>query len=1223
MVFFLSTLFFMIKISEKSCMEREKEEMKMKRKMKRAVSMLLAVCLMFSLFSVDVLWQTEEVWAAENGTLQNGELTANADGWELTAEFTDTANSGYGFDDGYLSIWTGEAETGSFTMSQTITNITAGNYTASLAAVGNGNKGDSTSLDNLTLTVKDNTSEEMKTVQIITDGWDNWENVVSTEEMSIAEGGSVTITISGTFEGKEWYGIKNVIFDKNTTVEAPITVQKISGLSEDFIHGVDVSSYLSLVQSGVKYYDEEGTEKNLFEILENAGVNYVRLRVWNCPYVVDENGNYMYADADGNEYTADQVDEANRVQNADGYYEYFLKDSGTQVYREGYGGGNCDVETAAIIGKLATDHNMKVLIDFHYSDFWADPKKKSVPKAWDGMTLDEKKTALSEFTSTSLTALKDAGVNVGMVQIGNEINNGMAGETDSANVCELLVEGSKAVRGVDENILIAVHFTDPQQEGYQLGRAGELEEAGVDYDVFATSYYPFWHGTPDQLTADLSEIAETYNKKVMVAEVSYAWTTEEGDGYPNIVSGSAGDQEYGYPISIEGQATAIRDTIAAVAAVGENGIGTFYWEPAWVPVGVYDSEADNAEAVLASNMELWRKYGSGWGSIYAGPDYDNYDPEIKDDKNGGTWDNQAFFDFNGRAISSLNVYKWVYTGAEGPTQVSTVAGVSCEMNYGTEPSLPQTVAVKLNDGTILDVSVVWDAAQAAALKTADFGDYTVEGSVNEFSYETRGETVVVPAGTWTTTCAVKVTGENYVTNGSFEDNEGDGSGWTMTNYVEGGSPRVDKGSSNAKTGLYYYQGWDSSKIDFALDQTITETIPAGYYTLFAYYQGTGVAEVSQDSGLYALVTFKDGTTKEYRANVQINNVWKDFYQAKINGIVLNKEAASIKVGTRIAVTAESAEIGAWVVVDDISLMKSAELPSYTVTFKDGTSVLSAQTVKLGETAAAPAAPTKAGYIFDGWDKAFANITSDIIVNAKWKEAAAVPETRTYTVTFKDGNKVLATQTVESGKAAAAPAAAKTGYTLSWDKAFSNVTANMTVNAKWTANKYKITYNVNGGKSLTTKTKTVTYGKTYGTLAAPKRAGYTFAGWYTAKTKGTKITAKSTVKITKNTTLYARWTKVKKPAQVKKPTVKNSAKKTMKVTFKKVSGAAGYEINYSTSKKFTKKTTKTVSVAKLTRTIGKLTKGKTYYVRVRAYKKDSTGKKVCGKYSSVVKVKISK
>ena len=291
----------------------------------------------------------------------------------------------------------------------------------------------------------------------------------------------------------------------------------------------------------------------------------------------------------------------------------------------------------------------------------------------------------------------------------------------------------------------------------------------------------------------------------------------------------------------------------------------------------------------------------------------------------------------------------------------------------------------------------------------------------------------------------------------------------------------------------------------------------------------------------------------------------------------------------------------------------AALKNYKVTFKNGDTVLSAQTVLEGQAAKAPETPKKTGYTFDGWDASFDEVTADLTVNAKWKANAVKPVSKTYKVVFKDGKKVVSTQTITSGKAATAPKLTKKGYTLSWDKSFNKVTADLTVNAKWTANKYTVSYNVNGGKKLKTTSKSVTYGKTYGKLAAPQRAGYTFAGWYTAKTKGTKITAGSKVAITKKTTLYARWSKVTNPGKVAKPSLKNSSAKAMKVSYKKVKGAAGYEIRYST--KSNMKSAKKVTTKSTSTTIKKLTKGKKYYVQVRAYKLDSAGKKIYSKAKS--------
>ncbi|MBR1832141.1 MAG: glycosyl hydrolase 53 family protein, partial [Ruminiclostridium sp.] len=265
-------------------------------------------------------------------------------------------------------------------------------------------------------------------------------------------------------------------------------VKKIDGLSDDFIMGCDISSVISLENSGVKFYDYDGNENDLFDTLAKSGINYIRVRIWNDPY-----------DADGN----------------------------------GYGGGNCDIETACKIGKRAADAGMKLLADFHYSDFWADPSKQMCPKAWEGMEIEEKKEALYEYTKDCLTKLKEAGADVGMVQLGNETNGKMSGEKIWMNIYYLMDAGSRATREVLPDALIAVHFTNPESSDNMLNYASKLKYYKLDYDVFASSYYPYWHGTLENLTSVLKTVSETYGKKVMVAETSYAYTLEDGDGNGN------------------------------------------------------------------------------------------------------------------------------------------------------------------------------------------------------------------------------------------------------------------------------------------------------------------------------------------------------------------------------------------------------------------------------------------------------------------------------------------------------------------------------------------------------------------------------------------------------------------------------------------------------------------------------------------------------------------
>jgi len=395
-----------------------------------------------------------------------------------------------------------------------------------------------------------------------------------------------------------------------------LSVKKVENLPEDFILGMDASCVPALEAGGVRYYDHEGMEKSVFEILSKNGINYIRVRVWNDPF-----------DKDGN----------------------------------GYGGGNCDIENAIKIGKIATQYDMKLLVNFHYSDFWADPGKQMEPKAWKGMDIEQKTEVLYQYTKNSLQKLVDVGVDVGMVQIGNETNGALCGENSSElggwkRIMQLISAGSKAVREVCPEALVAVHFTNPENVGSYESYGKNLDYYQVDYDVFASSYYPYWHGTLDNLANVLSDIAETYGKKVMVVETSYAFTTKDSDFFANTIgegSGSIND----YPFTMQGQANLVRDVIDTVVNKTTNGIGVFYWEGTWISAGGKSYE---------ENLCLWEKYGSGWASSFAA----EYDP-----KDAGKWyggcavDNQAFFTSDGFAAESLKVFSLIREGNEIPSTV--------------------------------------------------------------------------------------------------------------------------------------------------------------------------------------------------------------------------------------------------------------------------------------------------------------------------------------------------------------------------------------------------------------------------------------------------------------------------------------------------------------------------------------------------------------------------
>lgn len=217
--------------------------------------------------------------------------------------------------------------------------------------------------------------------------------------------------------------------------------------------------------------------------------------------------------------------------------------------------------------------------------------------------------------------------------------------------------------------------------------------------------------------------------------------------------------------------------------------------------------------------------------------------------------------------------------------------------------------------------------------------------------------------------------------------------------------------------------------------------------------------------------------------------------------------------------------------------------------------------------------------------------------------------------YKKTTKLSYTDTVDAGK---------TYYYLvvsySKDAKRSEYDANNIKTVKVSAT-YKVTFNKNGGSKVSSSSKTVVEGKKYGTLPTAERKGYTFKGWYTAKSGGSKVTSSTKVTLKANQTLYAQWTKVSAPAKVGTPTVKNVSTQKMKVSYKAVSGADGYRITYSTSSSF--KNSKSVNTTSLLKTISGLQKGKTYYVKVRAYKLDSQNNKVYGSYSAQKSVKISK
>lgn len=630
-----------------------------------------------------------------------------------------------------------------------------------------------------------------------------------------------------------------LLFAGSSAESSELYVEAIGGMSDSFIRGADVSSYMSEIESGVVYKDFDGNELDelgFFTLLAECGVNCIRVRVWNDP-----------ADSQG----------------------------------ATYGGGHNDLDTAVYIGQLATRAGMQVLVDFHYSDFWADPSKQMAPKAWAHMTYEDKKTAFSEFTAQSMETLLDAGINVTMVQVGNEINYGIAGETDRTNINELLSLGSAAVREAaqahDKDIKIVLHYTNALESGV-LEIAQDLQTQNVDYDIFAVSFYTFWHGTPEQLTERLITISETYGKDVMVAETSYLYTDDDGDGFANSVSTGSAGVALDYDISVQGQVNEVCAIMQAVKNVGDAGVGVFYWEPAWIPVQYYDPSLENADSILENNRKLWEEKGSGWAASAA----KTYDPADAGAYYGGSsWDNQAMFDFEGNPLESLKVFRYVFGGTDAELTTIRVEDISVESGIGQPVSLPETVPALLNSGATKDIAVQWNEEQLAAIDPDTAGIYSISGKAADGEKE------------YDINCELEIKKINYVKNPGFEETD-------MSMWVIDGNGIGRENDNNKRSGDYSLKFWDSEAVIYTVEQEIT-ALPAGTYELGAWLQGGDAGS----SAVFELYVTVNGETSSASSGV---TSWQNWDNPVISGISV-PEGASVIVGVRCEAAANA--WGAW------------------------------------------------------------------------------------------------------------------------------------------------------------------------------------------------------------------------------------------------------------------------------------------------------------------------
>ncbi|CAM3754800.1 arabinogalactan endo-beta-1,4-galactanase [Marinicrinis lubricantis] len=347
-------------------------------------------------------------------------------------------------------------------------------------------------------------------------------------------------------------------------------------MSNIFLKGADISFVDEIETEGGAFY-ENGQKKDVLDILRDSGINSARLRLWNEPT-----------------------------------FDY------------------CNPKKTMMMAKRIKQKGLHFLLDFHYSDYWADPGKQFMPKAWEKLSFPELVQAVKGFTRDIISDLKKQGTLPDMVQIGNEITNGMlwdAGRVDGqwnteeqwrklGDLIQAGIAGLREALEADEKIPVMIHLDrggDNEGSRYFFDRMAKL---GVDFDIIGLSYYPWWHGTLEQFKENLNDLEARYKKDIVIAEVAYPWTMTPPDDQPLIFNTEEWLQP-GYPASAEGQAAWLRTLMEVIRNVpNERGAGLYYWEPCWIP-----------------SKRTW---------------------SVGHENN---WSNLTMFDYSGEKLSSLDVFK--------------------------------------------------------------------------------------------------------------------------------------------------------------------------------------------------------------------------------------------------------------------------------------------------------------------------------------------------------------------------------------------------------------------------------------------------------------------------------------------------------------------------------------------------------------------------------------
>lgn len=567
------------------------------------------------------------------------------------------------------------------------------------------------------------------------------------------------------------------------TALAAVQVNPIENLSTDFIKGADVSIMPELERNGTKFYDN-GIEQDGLTILKNHGVNWIRVRIWNNPYVVGP---------------------------------------------EGVGGGNTDEAKAIEMAKRAKALGMKVLVDFHYSDFWVDPGQQKKPDAWKNDSGDKLVDDVYAYTAKVMQDFNVQGVTPDMVQVGNELNNGMLWPEaqlteDNPNgykfLAKLLNAGLQAVHDNDKDnkVKTMIHLAGVDVNLYHTFFDNLIVKNKVnDFDIIGMSFYPFWHGTMDDLKNTMNDVSAKYNKDVIAVETAFGYTLEDADFEKNNF-GTNEEKVGGYKATVQGQATGLRDVMATVASVNDNrGLGIFYWAPDWV----------------INEKVGWKSNGGGNG-----------------------WDNLTLFDTKGNALESMDTFNLVSDPNNQyiEPQVTAINTVDVkDVSLYSNVDLPQTVGVVYSNDAVKNMSVKWDVAKPIFAKP---GNYTISGTVEGLAQKAIAN--------------IEVKNKmNLVLNGNFENETLNG--WDIVGDSSAINLAWNQGDVRDKCAMHY---WNNKPFNVIIKQKL-KGLSDGKYTLSCWTQGNDLASK------YQLFVKQNGV--EMTTDIK-DDGWNRWHQTSIKNI---------------------------------------------------------------------------------------------------------------------------------------------------------------------------------------------------------------------------------------------------------------------------------------------------------------------------------------------------